>query len=56
MIEHAALGIYTSEYYRRLFDIEQYTGFQFEFSRIADSVIRKIVEQPVFGMDILEHI
>ncbi|QAT48580.1 hypothetical protein EQM14_01610 [Caproiciproducens sp. NJN-50] len=55
-IESTATQIYTEEYYHRLFDIEQYTGFQFKFSKLADSAIRKVIEQPVFGMDISEHL
>lgn len=55
-IEGVATDVYTSEYYRRLFDIEQYTGFQFKFSKPADSAIQKVLEQPVQGMDISEHL
>jgi len=51
-IEGTATGIYTEEYYRRLFDIEQYTGFQFEFSRVPTDVISKVLAQPVQGADI----
>lgn len=55
-INGTAKGIYTAEYYHRLFDIEQYTGFQFKFSKPASSAIQKVIEQPVFGMDISEHL
>lgn len=55
-IENVAAEVYTAEYYRSLFDIEQYTGFQFEFSKPAVSVIRKVLEQPVHGADISEHL
>ncbi|QEY33724.1 hypothetical protein FL966_00865 [Caproiciproducens galactitolivorans] len=55
-IEGIATDVYTSEYYYSLFDIEQYTGFQFPYSKPAVSAIRKVIEQPVFGMDISEHL
>ena len=55
-IEGAATDVYTSEYYHRLFDIEKYTGFKFEYSQLADSAIKKVIEQPVYGMDISEHL
>jgi len=55
-MEGKAADIYTSEYYHRLFDIEQYTGFKFPYSQPAASAIRKVIEQPVFGMDISEHL
>lgn len=55
-IENVAAKVYTEEYYRSLFDIEQYTGFQFAFSKPATSVIRKVLEQPVHGADISEHL
>lgn len=55
-IEGVAKDVYTSEYYHRLFDIEKYTGFQFQYAKLADSAIKKVIEQPVFGMDISEHL
>lgn len=55
-IEGLAADVFTSNYYHRLFDIEQYTGFQFEFSKPATSVIQKILEQPVQGADISTHL
>lgn len=55
-ITSTATNIYTSEYYHRLFDIEQYAGFKFEFSKPATSVIQKVIQQPVEGMDISEHL
>lgn len=51
-IEGTAAGVYTEEYYRRQFDIEKYTGFQFNFSQPAASAIRKVLAQPVQGADI----
>nr|WP_319488485.1 minor capsid protein [uncultured Caproiciproducens sp.] len=51
-IEGTATQVYTEEYYRRQFDIEKYTGFQFNFSQPSTSAIRKVLEQPVQGMDI----
>lgn len=55
-IEGTATDVYTSEYYHRLFDIEKYTGFKFKYSQLADSAIKKVIEQPVYGMDISEHL
>jgi SPP1 gp7 family putative phage head morphogenesis protein len=55
-IKGTASDIYTSEYYHQLFDIENYTGFQFEFSKIADSAVQSVIKQPVYGMDISEHL
>lgn len=55
-IEGKAADIFTSEYYHSLFDIEQYTGFKFPYSQPAASVVQKVIEQPVFGMDISEHL
>lgn len=54
--EGTATNVYTSEYYHRLFDIEKYTGFKFKYSQLADSAIKKVIEQPVYGMDISEHL
>ncbi|OCN00753.1 hypothetical protein A7X67_08235 [Clostridium sp. W14A] len=51
-IEGVAADVYTSEYYHRLFEIEQYTGFKFNYSVPGSAAIRKVIEQPVFGMDI----
>jgi phage putative head morphogenesis protein, SPP1 gp7 family len=55
-IEGTAETVFTQQYYHQLFDIEQYTGFQFEFSRPAMSVIQKVIEQPVQGADISTHL
>ena len=51
-IEGTATDVFTSEYYHRLFDIEQYTGFKFQYSAPGSDAIQKIIEQPVQGMDI----
>jgi SPP1 gp7 family putative phage head morphogenesis protein len=55
-INGTATDIYTSEYYHRLFNIEQYTGFKFNYSQLATSAIQKVLQQPVEGMDISEHL
>lgn len=55
-IEGTATDVYTSEYYHRLFDIEQYTGFKFQYSAPGSTAIQKVIEQPVQGMDISEHL
>lgn len=51
-IEGVATQAYTEEYYQRLFDIEQYTGFQFQYSQIPADAIAKALAQPVQGADI----
>lgn len=51
-IECAVTGIYTNQFYRSQFDIEQYTGFQHKFSLISDSAIKKVLAMPVQGADI----
>ena len=51
-IEGVAGQVYTEEYYRRLFDIEKYTGFQFRYSAPGSEAVRKVLAQPVQGMDI----
>lgn len=51
-IEGTAEQVYTEEYYRRLFDVEQYTGFQFLYSQIPTDTIAKVLAQPVQGADI----
>lgn len=55
-INGTATDIYTSEYYHSLFNIEQYAGFKFEFSKPATSAIQEVLQQPVEGMDISEHL
>lgn len=55
-IEGVAAEVYTEQYYRRLFDIEQYTGFQFRFSKVSDASIRRVLAQPVYGADISQHL
>lgn len=55
-IEGVAEQVYTEEYYRRQFDIEKYTGFQFNFSQPSAAAIQKVLAQPVQGMDISEHL
>ncbi len=55
-ITGTATDIYTSEYYHRLFDTEQYVGFKFNYSQPATSAIQEVLQQPVEGMDISEHL
>lgn len=55
-IEGTATQVYTEEYYRRLFDIEQYTGFQFRYAAPGSDAVRRVLAQPVYGMDISEHL
>ena len=51
-IEGTAAGVYTEEYYRRLFEIEQYTGFRFRYAAPGSDAVRKVLAQPVQGADI----
>lgn len=51
-VEGPAAKVYTEEYYRRLFDIEQITGAQFPFAQINTGAITKVLAQPVQGADI----
>ena len=55
-IEGTATDVYTEEYYRRLFDVEQYTGFKFPVSTPGSDAVRRVLAQPVYGMDISEHL
>lgn len=55
-IEGVAESVYTEQYYHRLFDIEQYTGFQFEFSKPSAAAVRRVIAQPVYGADISQHL
>lgn len=55
-ISGTATEIYTTEYYHRLFDIEKYTGFKFNYSAPGSDAIQKVLQQPVEGMDISEHL
>lgn len=55
-IQSVATGVFTEQYYRRLFDIEQYTGFQFEFAKVSDATVRRVLAQPVYGADISQHL
>lgn len=52
LIEQTVTGIFTEEYYRSQFAIEQYTGFQFNFAAPATSVIERVLKEPVHGADI----
>lgn len=55
-IEGVAESVYTEQYYHRLFDIEQYTGFQFEFSKPSAAAIKRVIAQPIYGADISQHL
>ena len=55
-IEGVAESVYTEQYYHRLFDIEQYTGFQFEFSKPSAATIKRVIAQPIYGADISQHL
>lgn len=51
-----ASGVFNEEYNRRLFDIEQYTGFMFKSPSFSDALIENVIAQPVYGMDVSEHL
>jgi len=55
-IEGVAESVYTEQYYHRLFDIERYTGFQFEFSKPSAAAIKRVIAQPIYGADISQHL
>lgn len=55
-IEKTATSVLNQQYYHQLFNIEQYTGFQFRFSKLATSVIEQVISQPVQGADISTHL
>ena len=52
LIEATTATVYTQEYYRSLFEIEQYTGFQFDFSQVSTKAIEQVLKTPVMGADI----
>ncbi len=52
LVERTATDVFTEEYYRSQFAIEQYTGFQFQFSAPATAVIQRVLKEPVQGADI----
>ena len=51
-VEGIAEEVYTEAYYRRLFEIEQYTGFQFPFAQVDTARIAAVLSHPVSGADI----
>ncbi|MDR2932896.1 MAG: hypothetical protein LBV27_07285 [Oscillospiraceae bacterium] len=51
-IEAIGEAVYNESYWRQQFNIEQYTGFQFSFSQPSGTVIQKVLEMPVQGLDI----
>lgn len=51
-MEQVITEVYTTSYYRRLFDIERYTGFQATFAKINDAAIRAVLAYPVEGADL----
>lgn len=52
LVERTVTDVFTEEYYRSQFAIEQYTGFQFQFSAPATAVIQRVLKEPVQGADI----
>lgn len=47
---------YVEQYYRQLFDIDQYHGMHFNFATIDPSTVRKAVEMPINGASYSERI
>ena len=52
VIEGVAGALAQEQYLHALYDIEQYTGFQFPFSQLSSDRIAKMLEMPVQGVDI----
>ena len=52
LIQDVVKDVYTQEYYRSQFEIERYTGFMYEFSKIPTSAIEQVIMTPVFGADL----
>lgn len=51
-IEDTVSSIYKDQYYNALYDIEQYTGFQYAFAKPSASAIEQVLSQPVQGANI----
>lgn len=51
-IAGVAESVYKDQYYHSLFNVEQYTGFQFRFSQVSTAAIKQVIAQPVQGADI----
>lgn len=52
VIEGAAGALAQEQYLHALYDIEQYTGFQFPYSQLSSARIAKMLAMPVQGVDI----
>ena len=52
VIEGAVGALAQEQYMHALYDIEQYTGFQFPFSQLSNARIAKMLQMPVQGVDI----
>lgn len=52
VIEGAARTLAQEQYLHALYDVEQYTGFQFPYSQLSSGRIAKMLEMPVQGVDI----
>ncbi len=52
VIEGAAGALAQEQYLHALYDIEQYTGFQFPYAQLSNARIAKMLEMPVQGVDI----
>lgn len=52
LIEDAAGALAQEQYLHALYDIEQYTGFQFPFSQLSNARVAKMLAMPVQGVDI----
>ncbi len=52
LIENTAGTLAAEQYYNTLYDVEQYTGFQFPFSELPASKVAKLIAEPVSGVDI----
>lgn len=52
LIEGAAGALAQEQYLHTLYDIEQYTGFQFPYAQLSSARIAKMLAMPVQGVDI----
>ena len=54
--ESTTSKVYIEEYYHKLFDIEQYTGYQWHFAKIPTYAIEEMLKMPVNHSDIVTRL
>ena len=50
LIGGTAVEVYSDQYHRTLFDVDQYTGFHAEFARINDAAVKRLLDYPFDGL------